>query len=230
MNSIEVLQLLEANKNARGIDHWNCIDQPDEPLTSFGIGLTQLRKLAKRIGRNHDLAQELWQGRNYDAKVIGLLIDEPKKLTRDQAEIQVDQLEHGMLVHVFASCDATLAKTHFVVELSVTWMRHEDPIRRRCGYGLLYEISKDKRKNAPDDAFFVGHIDYIHATYKRESQRVRFAMGGALMGVGKRNRTLNAAALVVAREMGDLPGEKGCEPFSVVKHLTSDYLVNKLGL
>ena len=43
-------------------------------------------------------------------------------LTREQAERQVEQLHGGMLVHVFSSCDATLAKTPFVVELaSFAW-------------------------------------------------------------------------------------------------------------
>jgi hypothetical protein len=161
---------------------------------------------------------------------VGLLIDDPKKLTRERAEVQVDQLEHGMLAHVFASCNATLAKTPYVVSLSVNWMRHADDMRRHCGYTLLYEISKDKRKKAPKDDFFLEHIDHIRANHAQESQRVRFAMGAALMGVGKRNMTLNAAALQVAREMGELDHTPGCEPFSVVKHLTSDYLTKKLGL
>ena len=41
-----------------------------------------------------------------------------------------------MLAHVFASCDATLAKTSFVVELADKWVKNDDPVRRECGYGL----------------------------------------------------------------------------------------------
>jgi len=225
-----VMTLLDANRNDRGVANWNGMDHGDERLSSFGIGLTVLRKLAKQVGGDHELARELWQSDNYDAKVLGLLVDEPKSITRAQAEVQVEQLHHGMLVHVFSSCDATLAKAPFVVDLATEWMRHSDETRRRCGYGLLYEISKDKRKRAPDNAFFLEQIAHIHASYPEAGRRERMSMGGALMGVGKRNPTLNAAALVVAREMGDIPGEPGCDPFSVVKHLTSPYLRKKLGL
>ncbi|MBN4059079.1 DNA alkylation repair protein [Endomicrobium sp. AH-315-J14] len=230
MNTTQVLKLLKANKNPRGIENWKKIEQGSDGLASFGIGLTQLRKLAKKVGRDHVLAQMLWRLDNYDARVIGLLIDDPKKLTRDHAEAQVEDLHHGMLVHVFASCDATLAKTPYVVELSVAWLKHKDPIRRRCGYGLLYEISKDKRKNAPDDAFFLSHVKHIDKTYKMEDPDVMLSIGGALMGIGKRNKTLNQAALKVARKMGPIAHSPQCDPFDVVKHLTSDALTKKLSL
>src|SRR5687767_1992728 len=142
MEKSDVVDLLEANKDERGIRNWERLGPATGGLKSFGIGLTQLRKLAKQIGRNRDLARTLWQTDVYDAKVIALLIDDPKSMTRQQAEQQVEELGAGMLSHVFASCDATLAKTPFVVELADEWIRSSDTVRRRCGYGLLYEVSK----------------------------------------------------------------------------------------
>jgi hypothetical protein len=62
---------------------------------------------------------------------------------------------------------------------------------------------------------------------------VRVAMGGALMSIGKRNKKLNAAAIKVAKAIGPIhfsDGDKKCEPMDVLKHLTSDYLRNKLGV
>jgi hypothetical protein len=230
MDIAAVFTLLEANKNPRGIANWGAMQHRGEPLTSFGIGLTQLRKLAKKIGRDHELAQELFQSDTYDAKVIGLLVDEPRKLTREQAESQVEQLGHGMLAHVFSSCDATLAKTPFVAELALAWMRHDDPVRKGCGYGLLYEMSKDKRKGAPNDAFFLEQIQHIAATQAQQESGVRMAMACAVMGVGKRNATLHGPSLALARAMGDIEQDNGCEPFSVIKHLTRPALKKKLGL
>ena len=58
-------------------------------------------------------------------------------------------------------------------------------------------------------------------------------MGGALMGIGKRNIELNSAALKVAQKMGPIDissGATDCEPFDVVKHLTSDYIKKKLNI
>jgi len=230
MTQEEVLSLLETHQDPRGIAHWERLNPAGSRLRSFGIGLTRLRKLAKQIGRDHDLAQQLWGCDNYDARVVGLLIDEPRKVTREQAERQVEQLHYGMLAHVFSSCDATLAKAPFVVDLAEDWILDDDIVRRRCGYGLLYEISKDKRRSAPPEAFFLRHVQHIRDTQSGEPNKLRMSMAGALMGIGKRSRALNAAALAAAREMGPVPGNPGCDPFDAVKHLTSPYIIAKLGL
>ncbi len=155
MTVSEVLALLNAERDERGISNWKKLGSGAAGLKSYGIGLTRLRKLAKKIGRNRKLAQALWATDVYDARVIALLIDDPSRITREQAEQQVEELAGGMLAHVFASCDATLAKTPFVVELADQWVRSDDPVRRDCGYGLLYEASKFSGKKAPTEAFFL---------------------------------------------------------------------------
>ena len=232
MKKTEVMALLKANRDERGIAHWNDGFARDSGLKSFGIGLTRLRKLAKQVGRDHRLAGQLWKTDVYDARIIALLIDDPKLITREQAEEQVEQLAGGYLAHVFSSCDATLSKTPFVRELADEWIVSEDPVRRRCGLGLLYEISKSTRKTAPDDAYFLGWIEHIDKHFDGEGSSVQMAMGSAIMGIGKRNKVLNRAALKVARRISPIEfDDRGkCDPFDVVKHLTSDYIREKLGI
>lgn len=231
MEERDVLNLLEANKNERGIRSWEQLGYDLGGLKTFGIGLTQLRKLAKKIGRDHDLAEALWRADVYDAKVIALLIDDPKMITREQAEKQVEELGRaGQLAHAFASCDATLARTSFVVELADEWTRSSDVTRRMCGYGLVYEISKFKGRKAPDEAYFLGHVERISEAIESEPSNVRMAMGSALMGIGKRTVRLNAAALAVAEAVGPIEFESAsgdCEPFDVAKHLKTDRLKEK---
>ncbi len=232
MNTTEVLELLEANKNERGIENWKKLGAPQNDLKSFGIGLTQLRKLAKQIGRDRQLALNLWKSGVYDAKIIALLIDDPNAMTQEQAEAQVNEVGQAQLSHVFSSCGATLSKTPFVVELASKWMDSEDALRRYCGYGLLYEISKSTKKTAPDDAFFLERVEHIRKSFDGEKRSVQMAMGGALMSIGKRNARLNGAALELALAIGpiefDATGK--CDPFDVVKHLTNGRLKEKLGV
>ena len=233
MTKSEVLALLKENQNDRGMTHWKRQQAKGSKLKSFGIGLTQLRKLAKKIGRDHKLAGQLWKSNVYDAKVLGLLIDEPKLITREQAEQQVEELQDGMLSHVFASCDATLAKTSFAFELAKKWMDSDDEVRRRCGYALLYELSK-KNPKGMDDAYLLERIDHIRENIHDEEMWVRESMNTALMGIGKRNKTLNMAAVKAAKAIGpvdvDYGDDNACEPLDVLKHLTSDYLKQKLGV
>jgi 3-methyladenine DNA glycosylase AlkD len=233
MKKSEVLKLLKDNTNQRGVEHWKKRQIKGSKLKSFGIGLTQLRKLSKQVGRDHDLALQLWNTNVYDAKVVGLLIDDPKQVTRAQAEEQVEALQGGYLAHVFSSCDATLAKTPFAFDLACDWMESEDPIRRRCAYSLIYELSKKNPKGMDDD-FLLALIGRIQKDIKGEDMWVREAMNSALMGIGKRNKKLNRAALRAAKAIGPVDVEYGddnaCEPLDVVKHLTSEHLVKKLKL
>ena len=231
MNLDQVHELLAQNQNPKGIENWNKLSNTGG-LTSYGIGLTVQRKLAKKIGRDRELAQELWESDNYDAKVLGLLIDDPKQITVEQAEYQVENLNAGMLCHVFSSCDATLAKSPVAFETATRWLKSDDSMRRRCAFGLVYELSKKKSKQ-PSDDFFMSVIEQIAAEYKHRPKSEYLAMGCALMGVGKRTIELNQAALKPAREIGPIDfSEDGskCDPFDVSKHLTSDYLKQKLGL
>lgn len=233
MDHKQVIALLKSNQNKDNIEKLNQREFDKAKLKSLGIGLTILRKLAKQIGRDHNLALTLWKSDFYEARIISLLIDDPKQITKEQVELQVDDLRQGHLAHVFSSCGAPLAKTPFVVELMVDWMNSKDAMRRSCGYGLLYEVSKSKKKSAPADNFFLERIEYISTSFSGENNFVKGSMGGALMGMGKRNAKLNRAALKVAKTIGPIQiGSKksNCEPFDVVKHLTSDYIREKLGV
>jgi 3-methyladenine DNA glycosylase AlkD len=78
MNLQDVLAIVVEHQNERGISNWLKMRNTCG-LKSYGLGLTALRQLAKRIGRNRQLALECWQSDYYELKVIGLLIDEPKK-------------------------------------------------------------------------------------------------------------------------------------------------------
>ena len=232
MQKSDVLEHLKTNQDARGIEHWEKLKEKSGGLKSYGIGLTKLRKFSKTIDKDPKLARQLWQSNVYDMKIIALLIDDPKTITMEQAEQQVEQLRGGYLAHVFSSCDATLAKTPFVVELADKWIRSKDFVRQQCGYGLLYEISKSKKKSAPDEEYFIAHIANIEKTYPGQSTSTLLSMAGALMGIGKRSKTLNAAALKVALDIGpiDFDPDGRCDPMDVSKHLTSDYVKQKLGL
>jgi len=230
MNLTDVLTLVAEHKNERGITHWLKMEN-NSGLKSYGLGLTQLRKLAKEIGRNRPLALECWQSDYYDVKVIGLLIDDPKQITVEQAEEQVDDLGAGMLTHVFSFCDATLAKSIIAYDLVINWRNSDSIPRKKSAYGLLYELSKNKRDKRLSNEFFLNTISQINQTIDNELKSVKLSMGTALMGIGKRNLKLNKAAIEVATRIGAIDfneGDSKCEPFDILKHLTSDYLKEKL--
>lgn len=128
-----------------------------------------------------------------------MLIDDPKQITIEQAEQQVEQLAGGMLCHVFSSCDATLAKSPVAFQVAENLLSSEDPIRRRCAYGLVYELSKKKSK-LYEDSLFMSVINLIDSTFANQSKPVLLAMSGALLGIGKRSVDLNIASVALAKK------------------------------
>jgi 3-methyladenine DNA glycosylase AlkD len=231
MKKADIKTWLEENQDQRGIVHWNDKGKKgSSTLTSYGIGLTKLRKFAKSIGRDATLAKQLWNSKIYEMKVLALLIDDPKTMTVEQAEEQVEQLDGGYLAHVFSSCDATIAKTPFIADLARKWVASKDAMRRRCGYGFIYELSKSKKKTAPEENWFMEHVDRIDKQWKKQDTPVLMAMVTALMGVGMRTKKLNKAALTVAKKIGPVTHSPTCDPFDVVKHLTGEHAKKKLGL
>ena len=75
MKKSEILDYLKANQDSRGISHWEKDKRRPEGLKSYGIGLTQLRKFAKSVGKDRKLAQELWETEIHEAKVISAALE-----------------------------------------------------------------------------------------------------------------------------------------------------------
>ena len=52
----------------------------------LGVAVPDMRKLAKELGKNHELALDLWSTGIDEAKIVAGMIDDPDKLTADQMD------------------------------------------------------------------------------------------------------------------------------------------------
>ena len=66
MTVSDVMALLDVERDERGMRNGDWLDSSTVGMRSFGTGLTRLRKLAKRIGRNREFAHALWKTRLRD--------------------------------------------------------------------------------------------------------------------------------------------------------------------
>src|SRR5437667_11505542 len=53
---------------------------------AFGVSVPQLRELSGRIGKNHELAQRVWETGFHEARILAGMIDEPARVTEDGME------------------------------------------------------------------------------------------------------------------------------------------------
>ena len=84
MTSTEALANLEAlgNESVRARNRKR--GAGDTP--QFGVLMGAVRKLAKEIGSNPELAMDLWPTGNIDARLLAILLLVPKRLTRSELD------------------------------------------------------------------------------------------------------------------------------------------------
>ena len=223
MDKEAIYKLLDENKNPRGIENWNKMEIQD--WSSFGIGLTQLKKLAKQIGRNHDLAQVLWKEPNYDVKTMAILTEEPKKVNQAQIEEMVNDVGMWIMSHTWVQ--NLFCKVPFSKVLAEDWRVSKNDVKRRCGYSYLYYLSKDSKT---PDAYFTPILDEIKRQIQLEENYVKDAMNNALFAIGQRSKEINALCISIAEDVGRISvyyGDNSCEAVDVIKHLTSERMKKK---
>lgn len=97
--------------------------------------LGDLRKIAKQIKKDHDLAMELWASEQHKARLLAILIMDKKELTEEQ----VNQLTEEMDIHstddqnnlmdwLFAN---QLTKSKPLTELILSWDKSPLALQRR---------------------------------------------------------------------------------------------------
>lgn len=227
MTKADVIRLLIDNKNEWGIRNWEKFRVKD--MSAYGLGLTQLKKLAREVGRNHERALELWEENNYDVRTMSLLTEEPKKVSREQLESMVKSVGFWMLSHTFVQ--NLLSKVPYRIELGETWRKSNNEVKRRCGFLLLYYLAKDDK--SLDDHYFEPIVEHICKYIQQEENFVKDAMNNALLMIGQRSGNLYKIALNAAQKIGPVDvdyGDNSCKAVNVVEHLSGTRIKQKLNL
>lgn len=222
----DIIQKLEENQNPKGIANWE--KTGPHTLSSFGMGLGQIKKLAKELKiKDKDLALEVWKEPILDAKQMACLIGEPKKMNEDELTKMALEAGSWMTTHTFVQ--NVLCKSPMASKLSDEWRESQDDQLRTCGYHVLYYLVKDKKL---DDAYFEELIPIIEQKLQNESNFVKDGMNSALFAIGQRSKTLHEKALPAAKNIGKVMvdyGDNSCEAVDLVKHLSSERVMKKWG-
>ena len=164
---------------------------------TLGLSVPYLRSLAKRIGRDHDLAKGLWASGIHEAKILAALVDDPKKVTESQMEKWAADFDSWDVCD--GCCGNLFDRTPYAYAKALEWSNREEEFVKRAGYVLMAELAVHDKK-APDTSFlkFFGAIE-LGSTDQRNF--VKKAVNWALRQIGKRNLKLNSAALELAEEI-----------------------------
>jgi 3-methyladenine DNA glycosylase AlkD len=164
---------------------------------AHGIYAPVLHTFAKHIGKDHELAQQLWMSGIHEAKILATLLAEPEKVTSAQMERWVRDFNSWDVVD--AACCYLYAFAAPAWDKIYEWSSREKEFEKRAAFSLAAYLSY-KDKTSPD-ARFEKFLRVIEREAHDERNFVRKAVNWALRNIGKRNLRLNRAAIAMAENI-----------------------------
>lgn len=176
-----------------------------EPL--FGVKFGDLKPLAKKIGRNHDLAERLWATGNFDAMNLACMLADPARINDAAADRWLKSAGNycacGLLADVIGRSPAARSRI-------AAWTASPAEYTRACGYDTVAAVLKHHRDVGPlDKAFLSSLIDRIEREIHASPNRARHSMNGALIAIGGYIESLRPRALQAAARIGKVEVDHG---------------------
>ena len=166
---------------------------------AFGVLMGDLQKLAKRVGRNHDLALALWETGWYEARMITAFIDEPDRVTKAQMDRWCREFDNWAICDTL--CFKLFDRTPYAWSKVVEWSNKKDEYVKRASFALLASLSGHD-KSATDEQF-LECLPLIERAASDGRNFVKKGVSWALRGLGRRNITLNKAAVELAERLAN---------------------------
>ena len=163
---------------------------------AHGIPTPVLRRLAKEIGTNHRLAQQLWSSGIHEARILAGMVDDPARVTARQMERWARDFNSWDIVD--GSCCHLFVYAAPAWQKAVEWSRREAEYVKRAGFALMAYLAVHDKKTP--DAKFAGLLGIISRHAADERNFVKKAVNWALRQIGKRNVRLNRLAVGTARQ------------------------------
>lgn len=168
---------------------------------ALGVTVADIRVLAKRLGRNHDLACALWDTGCYEARMLTAFVAEPARVTPAQMDRWCRDFDNWAICDTL--CFHLFDRTPHAWAKISQWSDKRDEFVKRAAFALLASVAlHDKRAG---DEPFVESLLFIERAATDERNFVKKGVSWALRGVGRRNAALNAAAVTVARRLSLSP-------------------------
>jgi 3-methyladenine DNA glycosylase AlkD len=193
---IKKLESLRNPKNVEGMARFGI--RPKSKV--FGIPIPEVRKIAKSIGKNHDLSLKLFDSGIHEARILAGLVADSEKLTEQQIEKWVKTFDSWDVVD--QTCMNLFDKSKIAVKKIPEFVKREAEFEKRVAFALMAALASHDKKMTDKD--FIKFFPLIKKAAADERNFVRKAVNWALRGIGKRNKKLNLQAIKQAKEIQKL--------------------------
>lgn len=178
--------------------------------------LGELRKIAKNIKTDHELAFELWSTEEYMPRLLAILIMDKKLLSQDV----LDKLDTDMQMHTEEERNNLmdwlmanqLSKDKRSIALMKSWEKSPSSLQRRAFWYYQARL-RWTGKTMPDNTADL--LSAIEANIAHEAPEVQWAMNFTAGWIGVYDEKNRTRAIKIGEETGLYKGEKvskGCTP------------------
>jgi hypothetical protein len=227
----ETIKELESLKNQRGIKYYQ--KTYGDGIDYLGLGLTPLRKLARKIKINHDLADELSLSKYFEARILSIMVDDPKLYTQKKLEKYIKLLperfnENPLSYFTMMFTEYIVSKSPDAEKVISKLAQSKNGAERFIAYSSLANLG---RINTSTDEFFIQFVSQITSNIQAEENNVKDAMNNSLLYWGQRNKKLNKLILNAYDKIGSIAvdyGDTSCKTPDVPKTLRSERIQEKI--
>ena len=186
-------------------------------VAMFGVSFANLGVLKKSIRTDHDLALELWQSGNHDARVLATMIADPDRMKSATLDAWVKDLDSYVITDSFSTM---AGKTPHARKKAEKWAKSKHEWIGRAGWSVMCRVAAGDETLADD--YFEAHLATIEANIHKSKNRVRDAMNMAVINIGLRNAALEKKAVAAAKRIGKVDvdhGETSCKTPDAIEYM-----------
>jgi 3-methyladenine DNA glycosylase AlkD len=204
MNAQEIMQELEAMGN-EGTKKVLTNHGAQEPF--FGVKVGDLKKIVKKVKKNHELSLELYETGNSDAMYLAGLIADEKQISKAQLQHWVENAYWYMLSEYTVAWIA--AESPYGWELGLEWIESPEEMIATAGWATLSSLAGIRPDEELDVDAYRKLLDRVESSIHDSPNRVRYVMNGFVISVGSSIEALTGRALAAAENIGKVKVDMG---------------------
>ena len=150
----------------------------------------QMKSQAKKWGKNHMLALELWPTELYEARIVAAHIADPKQVDCQLMDAWTEDFDNWAICDT--CCLTLFCKAPPRWEKVAVYAGREEEFVKRPAFALIWSMTRHDK--AADDSTFTATFPLLEEAAKDPRPLVSKAADMALRAIGKRNAALNRPA------------------------------------
>jgi 3-methyladenine DNA glycosylase AlkD len=173
----------------------------------FGVKISDLQKIVKRIKKDYQLALDLYDTGNYDAMYLAGLIADDARMTKKDLKHWVSKAYCRGLSS--ATVPWVAAGSPHGWELALEWIDSDVPLTAVAGWATLGSLVSIKDDAELDLATLKRLLQRVQKSIHEAPDLVRYQMNSFVIAVGCYVASLTDAAIKTAEKIGPVVADLG---------------------